>query len=64
MDLKVIEAQEWKNKLGYGPNPHCHRCGGSGWVHPHLPAGKLNYTEVIPCYSPGCLKDSIAHKIL
>jgi DNA replication protein DnaC len=29
--------------------PPCPRCKGAGFVHPLLPSGQVDYTQVVPC---------------
>lgn len=37
-----------------GANPYCEVCKGAGFVHPYR-GGHVIYTEILPCYAPGCL---------
>lgn len=51
---------EWTDKegnlLGYGPNPDCPKCKGSGFLHP-VKGGVIDYSKVVYCDARGCLLD-------
>lgn len=66
LETKVIDAEtlreyeEEKAKRGYAANPYCKACGGSGYVHPRLPAGppdygKPDHSRVVDCQAEGCI---------
>lgn len=58
IDPEVVKlCEEQKAEVGYAPNPHCPVCHGSGVVHPRLPDGKVDYSQVIGCRVKGCLED-------
>lgn len=53
-----MTESEWSN-LPYSPDPGCSACLGVGFVHPVKENGKADYSRVICCPFPGCLRDSI-----
>ena len=55
-------AEEMKKVLGYGPNPHCKACGGSGRVHPMGMNSKPDYSQTEMCREVGCLYESYHKK--
>lgn len=63
MGLRVVDhetitsCEEQKAESGYAPNPYCAVCHGFGRVHPRLPSGKPDYSQVIPCQAEGCLEE-------
>ncbi len=52
----IKNCEEQKAQYGYAPNPHCAVCRGSGYVHPRLPDGKTDYSQVINCPAEGCIE--------
>jgi len=42
----------------YQPKADCAVCHGAGFVHPVV-NGRINYSRVVACEAPGCLKESI-----
>lgn len=52
----IREYEEEKTQRGYAPNPYCTVCGGSGYVHPRLPDGEPDYSQVINCQAEGCIE--------
>lgn len=52
----IREYEEQKAERGYAPNPYCVVCRGSGYVHPRLPDGKPDYSQVINCQAEGCIE--------
>ncbi len=53
----ITGCEEQKAKFGYASNPHCAVCRGLGSVHPILPEGKTDYSQVINCQAQGCIVD-------
>lgn len=64
VDLNKAYAEDYKMRLGYGPNPACPKCGGFGWTHPLNYNGSRNYSEVIPCNARGCMRETFNNKVL
>ena len=58
VDLNEREALAYKERLGYGPNPHCQKCKGFGHIHPYKGNGEPDYSKAIMCPAPGCLRES------
>lgn len=56
----IADHQDRLEKYGYAPNPYCQVCRGAGFIHPHLPSGKPDYSRVIQCPAKNCIKDSYA----
>lgn len=54
----VAEAQERLVRDGYGANPLCKQCHGSGWVYLDVPFGDERFGKAFPCQAKGCLVDS------
>ncbi len=50
-----ISARDTEDKLGYGPDPTCVRCHGSGWQHPIAISGRPDYSRVVMC---DCFRDA------
>ena len=53
----IREAKDRLELYGYAPDPFCHRCGGSGLLHP-VKGGKAIYQQTISCPEEGCLAKS------
>lgn len=57
VDQNIIEScEEQKAMFGYAPNPYCAVCYGFGYVHPLLPGGGPDYSQVINCQAEGCIE--------
>lgn len=52
----IASCEEQKSRSGYAPNPHCKVCRGFGFVHPLLPNGKPDYSQVVLCRAEGCIE--------
>ena len=53
----ITSCEEQKAEWGYAPNPYCAVCRGAGYIHPRLPDGKPDYSQVISCQAKGCIVD-------
>lgn len=47
-------SEENAPNASYGANPNCPVCHGAGYVHPRLPNGKPDYSQVVNCQAEGC----------
>jgi len=54
----IEDSKLMKTKLGYCPNPGCNVCHGTGYLHPLMDGGRTDYSKVMYCDSPGCMRDS------
>lgn len=52
----ITSCEEQKANYGYAPNPYCAVCHGFGFIHPLLPNGKPDYSQVIYCQAEGCIE--------
>lgn len=50
------ESDDWD---GVTPTSECPVCKGAGFVHP-VQNGKVDYSRILPCRGPGCLRDIVA----
>lgn len=55
---EVAEAQERLARDGYGANPFCQRCHGSGWISLKVPVEDERFGKAYPCSAKGCAQDS------
>jgi len=54
----VEEAQRRLVEDGYGPNPLCARCKGTGWLYLDVPVDDERFGKAFVCTAKGCLADS------
>lgn len=62
-DPKVVRDWEWaaynekRAKNGYAALPNCPKCKGSGFTHPNREDDTPDYSRIVSCDYPGCIKD-------
>ncbi len=56
--MNIMDANDCQFKYGYKPNPFCEKCGGAGKLHPKREDGIVDYSVLVLCDAPNCLRES------